>query len=497
MTRSFVLAFALALGFQQASTPQTPQQWIAQIKTDIQALEAALAAPALPSNVFGPAVPTAQIAAPLAYPTARQDRVPLAPSLPALPAAGGTFVDPAFNRAELRVTDANLSGGKSWRLQSSEAGASWGRASDRFFLERPDGTVRLFKMLNGAPALTSGIVPFTNEPTFSRVSPAVLYGATGFRIQAEDTDTFTVTTLVDVAAIDPAHAKAGTYLGGSVQSSASVPERLAYFYGGAGQDRHFLVSVFEAQNPSKRLTLDTQAKTLNGQPIAMDAFFLHAIGIDQSGRYVILYPASPVTRGFPHQMYVWDVQAATVTAITDAMFPYGHTALGYGVMVNADSGNVSPYDAFQYQVRSLAALDQPRAIILPPLTPKLVYGDDHPNWTNARADAAAPFITATYRHLWQDTTPLRAMDGEIGAVDTITGAFYRFAKHYSDVFSDVLQPDGARVVTFWYQPIPQVSPDGRYVVYHSNMGKTLGPEPGVTSGPERYRTDVFLIDVSR
>jgi hypothetical protein len=468
----------------------TPDQLVSQIDGLVQQLKVALL-PALPSNVFGPSVPTLQIAAPLTYPGARQDRTPLPPPpLPALPPAGGTFIDPAFARPILRVTDETLAGGKGWRLPSSEAAAAWGRASDRFFLERPDGTMRVFKMVNGAPVLQPGIPTFTNEPTFSRVSPAILYGATGFKVQAFNTDTATATTLVDVAAIDPLHAKAGTYLGGSVQSSASVPERLAYFYGGSSQDKHFLVSVFEVQDPSKRLTLDTLAMTLNGQPITMDSFKLHAIGIDLSGRYLILYSTSADIAAGKAQIYVWDLQTATVQPITAAMFPYGHTAMGYGVMVNADSGNVQPYDAFQYQVRSLGALDKPRALILPPLTPKLVYGDDHPNWTNARADAAAPFITATYRHMLADPTPLRAMDGEIGAVG-LDGAIYRFCHHRSTVFGD-----GTQSVTFWYQPIPQVSPDGQYVLYHSNMEKTLGQEPGVTSGPERSRTDAFLVKLT-
>ena len=42
---------------------------------------------------------------------------------------------------------------------------------------------------------------------------------------------------------------------------------------------------------------------------------------------------------------------------------------------------------------------------------------------------------------------------------------------------------------FWYQPIANISPDGKWVLFTSNWEKTLGSDP--TTG--YHRDDVFLV----
>jgi hypothetical protein len=84
----------------------------------------------------------------------------------------------------------------------------------------------------------------------------------------------------------------GTYIDG-VQSSGGAPERVEVFFGGTAQDHHHYVMVFDPGNPSNRLLLDTWASTLNGQPTPVAlSFSLHAVNMDLSGRYVMLYTTS-------------------------------------------------------------------------------------------------------------------------------------------------------------------------------------------------------------
>jgi len=53
---------------------------------------------------------------------------------------------------------------------------------------------------------------------------------------------------------------------------------------------------------------------------------------------------------------------------------------------------------------------------------------------------------------------------------------------------------GAGVAYFWYTPRPNVSQDGRYVLFTSNMEGTLGATVQGEAGGE-FRTDVFLIEL--
>jgi hypothetical protein len=291
----------------------------------------------------------------------------------------------------------------------------------------------------------------------------------------------------------------GLYMGGTVQSSATV-ERVICFYGGDAQDHHYRVVVFSAANPAQRWTLDTMAQTLNGAPLPNTfngGVMIHGVAIDRSGRYAIVYPANDnpaygIT-GFTrtngkYQIYVWDIDGGSIYPITWDMHPYGHTAYGYGVQINQDN-NALPYDAVQYQRRPLDAFGvaRPVDLINPVMLPKEVQLDAHPNWNNASPTADRPFVDATERYGGAaNTTPWRAWDDEILLEPSVPGGpVYRVAHHRS---ADVL-PDGT--LEFWATPRPQISPDSEWIVYTSNWGRTLG-----TDGIED-RQDVFLVSTTQ
>lgn len=448
-----------------------------------------------------------QTTAPSSYSNAVVDTVVrTVPSVTVPPNVNDTFLDPSFGRVIHRITNANTgtTANLSHRTPSSEQACAWGCNSDRFYGVTTKGTVEYFTIDALGVATYVKNLPFTSEPTFSRVSPSIIFGVVGFKIIAYDTDTNTQSTLFDLALVDPTYTANGLVMG-STQSSASTPERLTVFYGGTSQDKHFRVCVFNAANVANRLILDTQAMTINGVPVTMLACHIHAIGLDQSGRYVLVYTTQPdINAGVP-QTYVWDTTLGTLTGLTVA--GQGHACDGYGVHINKDVQGT--WDAIQWQYRSLANVAHPTNVIQSVLRPEVVYESDHGAWNNARADAVTPFGTGVYRfhedtsrNLSTDpnqrlnTVPWRACDNEILSVHPTTGVISRWCHHFADVYTD----DGTNFgsgASFWYQPIPQVSPDGRYILWDSNMLKTLGTDAGSKDTTQQHRTDLFLVDTTQ
>jgi len=165
----------------------------------------------------------------------------------------------------------------------------------------------------------------------------------------------------------------------------------------------------------------------------------------------------------------------------------GHDAAGYGYSVNHDCCTSSTWDGMQFQFRYLANPGATADLISPVLTPKEIYIDDHTTWNNARPDALVPVISSTYRY-GNNTAAWRAWDDEIIGIDTtggMGGVVYRFAHHRSDSGSDA----DPTTPYFWYEPIANVSPDGRWVLFTSNWEKTLGRD----SAEGTARQDVFLV----
>lgn len=434
------------------------------------------------------------------------DRAPRPePALPAPGVAGSAFVDPAFGTRVTRVTDRLTRPGRpdrSFRTPSSSHHNAWSVSGRFFFVASTDGTIVPFAFdpatgranrLPGSADEGGGVVRSYVEPHFSYTRDGILYGAaSGGSLRTIDQFDLVAggsSRLLDLDAL--VTGLANTYVGG-IGSSAGPVERVFAFFGGTSQDRHRYLVVFDADNPGARRLLDTRASRLDGRPTERLDFFLHAAAIDRSGRYVTLYPAA-ADRSAPREAapnYVWDLETDRFTELPGiAARSNGHDAFGYGVRVNQDCCASTEWDAAQWQLRSLASPLQTEDVIAPVLTPRQVYLADHPSWHNARPDHAAPFISALYRY-GENAVPWRAWDDEIIAVQAGTrpAEVWRLAHHRSDVRHDA---DPSRIA-FWYTPRPNVSPDGRWVLFTSNWEKTLGTDPGGDAGT-RARQDVFLL----
>lgn len=468
------------------------------------------------------AIPTAttQTSAPTTYVNGTVDttnRTVPAVSVPS--AVNASFQDTSFGRTIYRISNASTGSrlNTSHMLPSSEVSAAWGRNSDRFYLVETDGVSEYFTFNAATTTATYQYdLPFNTEPSFSRVTGNIIYGVSGWQILAYNTDTRTSTVIYDISVSDPSCAVSGHFVG-AVMTSASAPERVSIAYCGTSQDRHYHVVVLDAATPSNRLIMDTMAGTINGVTVptltSVGQMTLHALGIDQSGQYVILYPPNANNPlgiyGIPPwgQVVIWDTHTGVVSNLPVSPNGAGHVAWGYGVFVNQDNCCGITWDAYEYAYRAVTSLSSPTAVVSP-ISPSETYLDTHPSWTNARSDAVTPFVDATYRYDEDiaanlDTDPSarlntaawRIVDNEVVSVSPSTGTIYRWCHHFANIYVDSWV-SGQSQQEFWYEPIPQVSPDGRWILFDSNMGKVLGSDAHPADSQMSFRVDTFLIDTS-
>ena len=427
------------------------------------------------------------------------------PPLPQLGTAGFTFTDPAFGSRILRVTDGATRPGSanySYRVPSNAHLAAWNSTSTAFFVISNDGTsipytfdaqtmtaARMVPSSTGDGGMT---LAFYVEPQFSLVNPNVIFGVTSGNnnrtIASFNFRTGAYTTLVDLDTL--VGGLANTYVGG-VMTGGIPSETLLTFFGGSSQDAHFY-ALFAPLNGGQTKLLNTMTSTINGVTTSTPLnFHIHATQIDKSGRYVFIYPTSG-DLGAPRkasQVYLWDTVTDAITPITTAMLPGGHDAAGFGVWINQDCCTSSTWDAAQWQYRSLATPTVTNDLIPTVIIPKEIYMDDHTSWSNAQPDRAVPLISSTFRY-GTNSTAWRAWDDEILGLETTNGqagTVWRFAHHRSNIASD---SDPAQPY-FWYEPIANVSPDGRWVLFTSNWEKTLGTDAAEGTA----RQDVFLLQL--
>jgi hypothetical protein len=240
------------------------------------------------------------------------------------------------------------------------------------------------------------------------------------------------------------------------------PEIVLSHFGGDIIDAHYLV-VWQPVDGSARKLLNTLTLPT--------PFHLHATQIDRTARYVFLYP-SGADRIANHD----DRPGLSVghdderrPAVTN--HPAGHDSAGFGVWFNQDCCTL-PRRGTRGSGSSarLATPDITRDVITPLLTPQEIYLADHSSWSNARADRLVPILSSLYRFS-DNQAPWRAWDDEIVAIDPTSGTVWRFAHHRSNIGSD----SNPLVPNFWYEPIANISPNGRWAVFTSNWEKTSGP----------------------
>jgi hypothetical protein len=408
----------------------------------------------------------------------------LKPTLPVIGPSGSTFLDPIFGSPITRITDGlNVSDSRSYRTPSSPHTSAWSSDGAYFYLTSTPGQIYVYS----AKGIVVAKPAFYTEPQFSSARTGKLIGARNadlHTIEEFDVPTGAWRTIIDLTSYG---ATPGTYIG--FIASSTNPELLVALYGGPQQDKHPLVIIFDS-NGSVYKQLDVR-KT----PLSLTG--LHGVNIDRSGRYVMLYTSGADQSSLKApQSYVWDLSTGSFTV---PIYPYGHDSLGYAVSVNQDNSGRVRYDAVQWQFRSLDTPQITRDIMVSPLSPQEIYCEDHSTWNNASPKGLNPFISAIIRYglttYGPTPNPWRALDDEIIAVDPsmagLDPTIWRFCHHRSNISYDGTPSN----VYFWYEPRPNVSPDGTKVLFTSNWEKTLGIDlNGDTGG--KFRQDVFLLNLA-
>lgn len=399
--------------------------------------------------------------------TALTDRIARpAPAPTTLGPAGFAFTDPTFGSRLIRVTDEHTDA-HGVHVPSNSLVSAWSADSATFYVMGAGGNVMLFSFDGTTPHQLPIAVPGSNvEPSFSFTDPAVLFIVAGSNLRTLQTlniKTGATATVLNLDTAYPTLALTDTYVGSMVNADHDA---WALAFGGGGQDQHRYI------RHSGGGFVDTAA--------GLAPYRIHGLALDRTGRYVLIFcTGDDIAKGIP-QVQVWDTQTNVVRPMHAAN--NGHGNVGYGVFINQDVSS-GPWDAMQWQIRSLTDLEHPTNLLPAVLTPKEVFLDDHSSWRAATAGSSVPFISSTYRYppAAQPTAdfPWRAWDNEIIAVATDgSGTVWRFAHHQSVIDT---------TTSFWDQPLLNASPDGRFVLFHSNWGQTIGAG----------RQDVFLVQLKK
>ena len=408
-------------------------------------------------------------------------------------AVGQVITDPIFGSRILRVTgpDTVPNAGVSYRSSDSTIQRAWNSTVSRFTVENTYGEQLVFAFEPGpmrtrflrripfdrrreSPSVPPAtVVPFNgSDSAWHNENPDRLYGRSGNKIiKVYDFSTEQMSTVIDLDTLG-LNLPAESYTSGV----CVMNDTLMTVCGGAVNDDNHIIVIGPLATPNWR-TLDTLTLSQfnNG-----NGFLLHSTTLDLTGRYVLMVPSQK--SGVPgYALFVWDLDTDTITEITVAVS--GHCALGRGVYVNQDCEPGTAWDAAQWTKRYFDRPNEVANCIEPVLTPQEIYLAEHPSWTNMQA-LDDPFVSATYRHQPSDI-PWRAWDEEIITINPMSGEVRRQAHHRSQVLHPVSGWD------YWATPRPNISNDGKWALFTSNWGRTLGTD-AVEGGD---RQDAFIVEL--
>lgn len=402
----------------------------------------------------------------------RTDREPC--ELPELPliGVGEIITDPTFGSRILKVTGPDTDS-YSYRSSDNPIQRSWSADNTHFVVENTHGNQLLYHFY--AVDMIAKFVkqlPFTgSDCSFHDLNQHLIFGRYGnkvIKVYNIETEAFDTVLDLDTLGLNlPEESYTGII--------TVMNNTLLTTCGGASQDYNHWV-VIKHLYEDKVTSLNTLALTQfnKGQ-----GFYLHGTQLDLSGRYVWMQPSN--LSNDPGHLYVWDLETGEVEMV--ATCTSGHMCVGFHVWVNQDCAPGTPWDAAQWVVRDFATPENVTNIIDPVLQPKAVYLADHSSWTYM-VDESDPFVSGMYRYMAEDV-PWRAWDNEIITINPASGVVKRYAHHRSEV----MKVDGT--FDYWATPRPNVSCDGKWALFTSNWGRTLGTD-SVEGGD---RQDAFVVEL--
>lgn len=407
--------------------------------------------------------------------------------------AGNAWIEPTFGARIMRITDERTSGGRtSWRT-SSGTDRIFNSRGDRFMLVNSGGGSRLFSFNREAFSVSEQDSMPLLEPTWSQNNPNWIYGGdpgVSPVVTLRDTTTGSLPVkLFDVLAqIAPIRKRSRTFLRGIAQAAGAV----SFICGGTGQDSDDYCVYINDRAEATVIDLKNDPRL---------GIFAHFCTLDLSGRYVIIGSTQVDINAGKAIGYVWDTINDTFKPMNHSAG--GHGAVGFGCSVNAPDD----IDSQEYRFRNYADPDTASLIMPAPMSiegdpskfwPSQFNQSSHCSWNNAHPAPGVklePFGVATYRYgAGYDVTPAtpwRPWDDEIIMVN-FDGTVKRYAHHQSDVRQD-LRP--LTHIGYWATPRLKLDPQGRFALFTSNWGKTLGEDPRGAGDGSAWRQDVFMVEL--
>ncbi|PYT09041.1 MAG: hypothetical protein DMF60_03375 [Acidobacteria bacterium] len=362
------------------------------------------------------------------------------PAAPALPKAGGTYVDPIFGTTIMRVTDEN--DGTS-NMNYYSYWPTFNLDSTRFFISC-DYSPRLYKfdpnnfqIISKGPLFTQplpgGGSLSTEDAIWSGTNPDVLYGYAGLKLWAYNVSAGTYTLIKDFT---------GELSPGSLgQMSKSVDDNVFAF---TKKDSNYAPTGYLVWQRDQNKIL---------RNVSLGNY--DEVEIDKSGRYLVV--KAEFGGGVDFQDI--DLQTGTVQSLTDPSpdFSPGHSDNGRQIVVGHDNWNN------RYTSRSLATPHQ--------FLPVISFGSDwsQGNHVSMLADNEAWCVISNFNA--GGSGPVGPFHNEIFQASTDGNQNVRRLAQHRSVYRD-----------YWDTPRAEISRDGRFVAYTSNWGSTT-------------RRDVFIIKV--
>ncbi len=422
--------------------------------------------------------------------------------VPALGAAGYTFSDPNFLCPVLRVTDGNtaLADGSpqnyAYRTPSAPNQCCWNSDGTKFYVLNDSATCHYFNFNRSSMTATyDRKLAWGIEPAWSKLTtkPKIQYGVrfiNGHVIEKWDFDNpgAGYVEVLDLKDIDGT-LDSNVYTSQIYTSSGPV-ERAVVNYGGAGQNLHMKVSMFNIDDPIGTIrTINMTTDTINGvglldqngNPFTFGGVLSHSISISPDGNTLRIDPVNTV-------LYFW-IYDWTLNRIKKEMAkPAGHYALGRGLAINEDATDSSK-PQWQYRSLALANSSTTTARITTPVS-GVIRSGDHVSWHNACqvGNENVPFFS-DWQKCFDD--PFTTWSNEIIGIRAVGAEkVWRFCHHHMNPDGDV---GGNTSQPFKYQVILNADPLGQFVLFTSNWNKTLGNDAAGGDADSIKRTDVFMV----
>lgn len=402
---------------------------------------------------------------------------------PLLGPANTTHIDPTFGTEILRVTDANTMSGKSFRPTDAGFFRTFNADNTKIKLSgsQGDGYWLEFDPVAFRVGLSPHLIPYTygEKWQFSVIDPDAIYVLNGAQIAKYILSTGTTSNIGG-----PSSGAALAYMAVIV----GLDNWVCSAAGPGQQDTWTQAFCIQPSNPSNFRYIDITAHTVNGVyqsdpnwPTGSGPNGIHGMAGSTGDHWVEFTLRNPSWGGNGTSVFNLDTnrwQLVKAQCCGGDIYWGGHTSLGNGRYANG-AGNQVGNDSRGILLRNADATmdtNQYRFVGQPPAPYNGWCDAEHSSWNNTALNTNAPIFQSRYNincpnasYAWTNELLGIAVDG--------SNTVWRFGHNYSSSCYDA-------------QAFAQISNDGRFLLFSSIWGNTLGSGGGFACS---YRIDTFMV----